>query len=1045
MAGTLGTAILGNTLLDVLSTQNCNVATFGNQSSNVMIRIYDSNLPYANKNYTIGLCNIDSTYQHNALYFTANQSNLTRIGIGTAFPASTLEIEGVDAIRVPYGVTSERPTVAKRGQIRYNSELDIFEGYGTGGAWGAIGGGGGGATWAAMTSNVPQFFLSSGSFTLNCNVALKRSGTNDVAVQLYIDGRVVTKPTASEDYKVNMPAPISTTSYLVPFVLGELWLVTSNITSGAIAEYKAIAKSIPGDNTYVTIKYLNGTTETSLGDLNSGQNLTLYGIVSYQSSVVYSPPNYNSNNILVDGAAATWTSSLYPYPYLSPPAGGAMTMVYRQGLYRYFGDDIILNVFLQATLNTQPGDTSLNYTMPLEWPVSLTRYTSNAIIGDMWLKVDSGGSYTSYKAYAQTNSADASSVIVRYINGTFDQSLATISTGVTITLQGTMSYKTTAISSLFIPSQYLPNRLYQDTDGRVALNNNGSVVRARWEVIETSNYPAVLIDQRSGADIAQFRSNANDIKAIINAQGNVGIGTSQAALPITVYGNMMFNGIMYDVYGNPLWIPGSSVNWQSTPSAPVISVPTGGTWVQNNALTSGTWRYIGNEVNYNVAVTGTLTVAPTSTVDNFKLTLPAPLKLSSYPVVPGSAMSNVILGELWANVMYGANSNMFKSYAMVDPTNSNQVSLRLLSGTTDTSFSTMSVPSTLTLRGQINYTTTSNIMSIAVPSTSVPANFKQDQYGRVTLNTTNPARGQLDIVLNSNIPGLVVDQVGTGDIAQFMDVGVVKAVVDGSGNIGIGTTTPKQVLDVIGTSLVSGSIGIGTTTPKQALDIVGVTLVSGNVGIGTTIATAALQVRANTATAGVIVDQVGTGNTIDIRNVGVSKMVMDANGNVGVGTTTPLSTLHVNGYVQSSAFAFHLTPSVSTDYGANNTLITAFNTLTTDVNATALGAISGGVFTCQIKGYYCINVNIYSPGANTSWTVRKNANTTAPTTPNGTELGGGQGNGTMSSVSVIVSLIVGDTIKIYTKTTVSAGIRLTIAGGTWPVSSFSGFLITQAN
>ena len=836
MAGTLGTAILGNTLLDVLSTQNCNVATFGNQSSNLLIRLYDSNLPFANKNYVIGLCNIDTTYQSNAFYISANQKNLTRIGIGTAFPASTLEVEGVDALRVPYGTTSDRPSIPKKGQIRYNSDLEYFEGYGVGDTWNAIGSGGagsgGGSTWSSITSNVPNFVLSSGAFTTNCNVALKRSGNNDIMVHMYINGVVVTKPTASADYKVNMPVDIDYASYPVPFVLGELWLITSNTSTGAIAEYKAVAKSIPGDASFVTLKYLNGTTEASFGDFNSGLNLSLQGFVTYKTSVIYNPPSYDSNNVLISGTTVTWVDSLYPYPYLSPPSGGSLTMAYRQGTYRYLGDDIIQNVFVQASLDTQPGDTSLNHTMPLQWPVNLVRYSSNAIVGDMWLKVTNGATSTNYKAYVQTNVAASNTVIVRYMNGTTDQSLATITAGSTITLQGTMTYKTTAASSLFIPTQYLPNKLYQDGLGRVAINNDGAVVRARWEVIETSNYPAVLIDQRSGADIAQFRSNTTDIKAIIDANGNVGIGTSQAALPITVYGNMMFNGTMYDVYGNPLWIPGSSVNWQTTPAIPTITIPTGGTWSQNNSLTSGLWRYIGNEVNYNIAVTGTMTVAPTSTVDNFKLTLPAPVKLSSYPTVPGSTMSNVILGELWANVMYGSNSNMFKSYAMVDPTNSNLVSLRLLSGTTDTSFSTMLAPSTLTLRGQINYTTTSNIMSIPVPSTSIPANFKQDQYGRVTLNTNNPARGQFDIVLNSNVPGLVVDQSGTGDIAQFMDAGVVKTVMDTNGNVGIGTTIAYRELVVQGNASVSGNVGIGTTVAYRELVVQGNVSVSGSVSAG---------------------------------------------------------------------------------------------------------------------------------------------------------------------------------------------------------------------
>jgi hypothetical protein len=98
---TPGSAILGSTLLDIYSSGNSNVATFGHSNADLRLRFYDSNLPYANKNYSIGLCNIDASYQSNALYIAANDPTLTRIGIGTAQPASIMEIYGKDALRSP--------------------------------------------------------------------------------------------------------------------------------------------------------------------------------------------------------------------------------------------------------------------------------------------------------------------------------------------------------------------------------------------------------------------------------------------------------------------------------------------------------------------------------------------------------------------------------------------------------------------------------------------------------------------------------------------------------------------------------------------------------------------------------------------------------------------------------------------------------------------------------------------------------------------------------------------------------------------------------
>lgn len=62
----------------------------------------------------------------------------SRLGIGTASAAVTLDVSATDAIRVAAGTTGQRPTGAA-GMIRYNSTLGQFEGYGA--AWGTIGGG----------------------------------------------------------------------------------------------------------------------------------------------------------------------------------------------------------------------------------------------------------------------------------------------------------------------------------------------------------------------------------------------------------------------------------------------------------------------------------------------------------------------------------------------------------------------------------------------------------------------------------------------------------------------------------------------------------------------------------------------------------------------------------------------------------------------------------------------------------------------------------------------------------------------------------------
>jgi len=62
------------------------------------------------------------------------------IGINKLVPNVTFDIEGEDAIRIPRGTTAQRPTTLGLGQIRYNTQLHTFEGYGAGNAWGSLGG-----------------------------------------------------------------------------------------------------------------------------------------------------------------------------------------------------------------------------------------------------------------------------------------------------------------------------------------------------------------------------------------------------------------------------------------------------------------------------------------------------------------------------------------------------------------------------------------------------------------------------------------------------------------------------------------------------------------------------------------------------------------------------------------------------------------------------------------------------------------------------------------------------------------------------------------
>jgi len=68
----------------------------------------------------------DLTFETNLLALDVTNS---RVGVGTASPATTLHISSTDALRIPSGNTSQRPGSPANGDIRYNSTTGAVEGY----------------------------------------------------------------------------------------------------------------------------------------------------------------------------------------------------------------------------------------------------------------------------------------------------------------------------------------------------------------------------------------------------------------------------------------------------------------------------------------------------------------------------------------------------------------------------------------------------------------------------------------------------------------------------------------------------------------------------------------------------------------------------------------------------------------------------------------------------------------------------------------------------------------------------------------------------
>ena len=72
----------------------------------------------------------DLAFETNLLVLDVTNS---RVGIGTATPATKLHINATDALRLPSGDDSQRPGTPANGDIRYNTDAATIEGYSNGG------------------------------------------------------------------------------------------------------------------------------------------------------------------------------------------------------------------------------------------------------------------------------------------------------------------------------------------------------------------------------------------------------------------------------------------------------------------------------------------------------------------------------------------------------------------------------------------------------------------------------------------------------------------------------------------------------------------------------------------------------------------------------------------------------------------------------------------------------------------------------------------------------------------------------------------------
>lgn len=264
--------------------------------------------------------------------------------------------------------------------------------------------------------------------------------------------------------------------------------------------------------------------------------------------------------------------------------------------------------------------------------------------------------------------------------------------------------------------------------------------------------------------------------------------------------------------------------------------------------------------------------------------------------------------------------------------------------------------SDVNITGTNNSGTSTDVMAFQVGGAETMRIARNTTGFNIGIGTTTPAKL---LTLSSGAPEiLLVDSDGGDNYSHYVNGGSnvlsynnsdsrYDLVVDGSGNVGIGTTTPGAKLTVAGTVRIdasgdgrltffnggtykgelkydssndsikiftagtsvipkltildSGYVGIATTTPSYGLDVVGTAQFSQPIIVGTP--TIAGHATTKSYVDSVLTGGTATGTLANLTVTGTTTLATTA-GNVGIGTTNPGKLLEVNG---EGRFANHLT------------------------------------------------------------------------------------------------------------------------------------------
>ena len=190
----------------------------------------------------------DLTFETNLLALDVSNS---RVGIGTASPATTLHVSATDAVRIASGTTAQRPGSPAHGDLRYNSTLSTIEGYSN-------------STWANLASG-----SSITDADGNTMIQVEESSDEDI-IRFDIDG---TERAKIEAATITLGVTtLSTTASTITGTAadGNITITPNGTGAVAISSAMTVAGNLTVSGTTTTVSTTNTVVADNILELNNG-------------------------------------------------------------------------------------------------------------------------------------------------------------------------------------------------------------------------------------------------------------------------------------------------------------------------------------------------------------------------------------------------------------------------------------------------------------------------------------------------------------------------------------------------------------------------------------------------------------------------------------------------------------------------------------------------------------------------------------------------------------------------------------------------------